>query len=438
MRYPIIDLRLLLLLVVGMLHLSVPDGAAAQACGGSPNPCLLPVATTDQKPKTDDYIGRNVPDLEAGGAYLDPWTSVTVYKLTSRTFPADSNPNCVASNPNWTHDYSEAGYEVSLPYNGSTRAVLVRQNPESGGPWWLIDFTPGVGVGNARCLAGTGMQPRVDLAFTFSNNAATPYYAYVSDGTGVRRFDIRTLSEVPGDGWPVMDADATWLHQSENDGFFVWMLGSNGSTVVGYEPSTGTRKTYTNPDINEPRIDRAGRYVGLSMNNPHNGLLVWDWVDDAITWGTSGDPGIPFAHNASLRRRWVVVDWNGSFPNEFAMFTPDVPNSGQPLGGPAPSTLVYGNGNWIQYPGDLNDQWALFAHYSSLVPPEGPAWLAPGGLVFMTPNGERRLLGHSYNTSGTYSYFTFPKLTADGHYLQFVSDMNASGRSDVFLVEVPR
>jgi hypothetical protein len=29
--------------------------------------------------------------------------------------------------------------------------------------------------------------------------------------------------------------------------------------VVGYEPSTATRKTYTNSNLNEPRIDRAGR-----------------------------------------------------------------------------------------------------------------------------------------------------------------------------------
>jgi hypothetical protein len=112
---PLIDLRPPWILVVGMLHLSVPNGAAAQACGGSPDPCLLPVATTEQTPDTATYNERHVPDLEAGQAYSDPWTGVTVYKLTSATFPADSNPNCVASNPNWTHDYSEGGYEVSLP-----------------------------------------------------------------------------------------------------------------------------------------------------------------------------------------------------------------------------------------------------------------------------------------------------------------------------------
>ena len=175
---------------------------------------------------------------------------VKIYKLTSATFPASS--------PNWGHDYSEGGDEVSLPYNGTTRAVLVAPERQH----WLVDFTPGVGVSNPRPLTGN-LAPFMDLSFTFSNNPATPYYAYVSSGSTIRRFDIRTMTEAPGDGWPVTgETSAMWLHQSENDGFFVWMRGATGSTIVGYEPSTGTKKTYTNSGLNEPRIDRAGRYVG--------------------------------------------------------------------------------------------------------------------------------------------------------------------------------
>src|SRR5439155_17452994 len=88
----------------------------------------------------------------------------------------------------------------SLPYNGSTRAVLIRQNGGTGGPFFLVDFTPGVGVSNPRQLTGN-LAPWMDLTFTFSNNPATPYYAYVSSGGGsgggtIRRFDIRTMTEV--------------------------------------------------------------------------------------------------------------------------------------------------------------------------------------------------------------------------------------------------
>ena len=280
------------------------------------------------------------------------------------------------------------------------------------------------------------VSPFMDLAFAFSNNPATPWYAYVSNGTTIRRFDIRTMTEATGGGWPVTDASAMWLHQSENDALFVWMRGSSGTTVVGYEPSTGTLKTYTNAGLNEPRVDRAGRYVGISMTSPPNGLVVWDWQGNAVAWSTPGDPGPPFAHNASLRRRWMSVDWNISYPYAYSLFKSDVANSAVDLSGPTNGGQVHGNGNWIQHPADLGDQWAAFSYYGGLRPTE-TFWLAPGGCVLATANGQRRLLLHPYNTSANYTFFTFGKFSPDGSYLLFTSDMDGSGRSDLFLAEVP-
>src|SRR5438874_12911256 len=128
---------------------------------------------------------------------------------------------------NWGHDYAEAGNEVSLPYNGSTRAIHVYDwgtgppGPNGQDLHYLIDFTPGAGFSNARPLTGS-LAPRIDIAFTFSSNPATPYYAYVATNSGIRRIDIRgtpvdptTPIEAPGDGWPRLDeTNAIWLHQS--------------------------------------------------------------------------------------------------------------------------------------------------------------------------------------------------------------------------------
>src|SRR5207245_6850708 len=139
--------------------------AAADPCFAQatrPDPTQLPAATTSQVPLTAAYNALVVPCLAAGGSYLDPTTHARIYKLTSATFPVAS--------VSWGHDSADGGDEVSLPYNGTARAVLVRQN---GGTWWLVDFTPGVGVSNARALAGT-LAPFTELAFTFSNNPATP------------------------------------------------------------------------------------------------------------------------------------------------------------------------------------------------------------------------------------------------------------------------
>ena len=387
-------------------------------------PMMLPVATTAQIPLTAAYDALNVPSLAAGNSYPDPTSGVTIYKLTSATFPTSA--------ASWGHDYAEGGDEVSLPYDGTTRAVLVYD----GTSHWLVDFTPGVGVGNPRPFPDD-LAPVRDLAFTFSNNAATPYYAYVSDGSSILRMDIRTMSRADGDGWPVSNEDdAVWLHQSENDGMFVWLRGAEGPMSVVYDPGTATKKIYTDPEVNEPRIDRGGRYVGFAVGSPINGLKVWDWDANGVVWTSSGDPDVPFGHCASLRRRWYQVDWNASFPPPYATWTPEVPGSAVAIGGPANSNLVHGNGSWIQHPPDLDDQWAVFTHYGSLRPEED-FWLAPGGMVLITANGERRLLAHPYNTTAEYTLFSFPKFSSDGKYVLFTSDMNGSGRSDLFLAELP-
>jgi len=393
-----------------------------------PDPTLLPVATTAQIPLTAAYAALNVPSLPHGGFYLDPTTGVKIHKLTSQAFP----PGAGSPGLSWGHAYAEGGDEVSLPYNGK-RAIHLYQ-----GDGWhtLIDFDPATGaVGNPRVLTGP-LQPVADLGFAFSNNPATPNYAYIGAGDGaIRRFDWSTGLEVPGGGFPHMDATnwPTWLHQAEADSFFVWMRGGTGPTIVGYEPSTGTAKTYTNANLNEPRIDRAGRYIGISMTTPQNGIVLWDWLQNTITWSTDGT--VPFAHIASLRRRWVGVDWNMSYPPDWTVWDPTVPNVTH-FPGPGNATLVHGCGNWIQHPANLGDQWALLNHYGSLRPPEA-YWLSPGGMVLVTPNGRRRLLGHAYNTTNNYTFLSFAKFSPDGRYVLFTSDMDGSPRSDVFLAELP-
>jgi hypothetical protein len=347
---------------------------------------------------------------------------VQVYKLTSASFPE--------TGPSWTHAYAEGPEEISLPHTGQTRTIHVYL--PAGGQHRLIDFTPGVGVSNARPVTAWS-----DMGVSFSNDPATPYFAYIvmDGGSTIRRFDVRTMTEVPGDGWPVTgETEVTWMHQAANDAFFTWMRTSGGPTVVGYEPATGIKKTITRDGVNEPRIDRAGRYVGLCMTTPTNALVVWDWLTNSVLWQTGGDPAgaIPFAHNASLQRRWMSVNWNASAPAPFSMFIPDVPNSAQNIGGPANDTLIYGSGNWIQYPADPNDQWALYSNYGSET-----GYLAPGGLILVTANGQRRLLGHSYNHAGDYYYHTMAKISSDGRYALFTSDMNGSPRSDLFAMELP-
>ena len=395
---------------------------AAPPPGGTPDPTLLPVATTAQGPLTAAYGTLNVLRLAAGSWYPDPTTGVKIYKLTSGTFPTSSS--------SWYHDYAEGGDEVSLPYDGNTRAVLV-----NGSGYWLVDFTPGVGVGNARRLTGS-FTPCHDQSFAFSSNPATPYYAYVSNCSSVQRIDIRTMTAAPGNGWPVNnETEAVWLQQSENDAFFTWMRGPSGPVVVGYEPSTGTLKTQMVSNVDQPQINRNGSVRQVAINTtPQEGLLLWDFTQNAIICTASGDPGPQFNHMAALRDRWMGLNWNTSAPHNYDQFLTDCSN--QNLGPPASANDYYANGNWNQHPASLDDQWAIFSTQGGLVPP-GSGYLAPGGMIFVTASGQRRLLGHAYNTSTNYTTYSFVRQSADGRYVLFTSDMNGSPRSDVFLAEVP-
>jgi hypothetical protein len=226
--------------------------------------------------------------------------------------------------------------------------------------------------------------------------------------------------------------------------------------VVGYEPSTGIKKTYSNVNLNEPRIDRGGRYIGIAMNAPDGSLYVWDWAMDTITWTTIGStgnaanpPGSPgavsYAHTGSLRRRFMGMQWNDSYPNEFAVWSPDtvgsqrlLTTSESPAGKAATGGLAYSNGSWIQHPADLDDQWALYSSYLHIRPqPENYGWLAPGGMVYVSANGGRRLLGHPYCTETDYTLYNFVKQSSDGRYVMFNSNMHGAARTDLFLVETP-
>jgi len=127
------------------------------------------------------------------------------------------------------------------------------------------------------------------------------------------------------------------------------------------------------------------------------------------------------------------MNWNSS-AHPYDQFLTDCSN--RTLGAPGSSGDYYANGSWNQHAATPDDQWAIFSTEGGLAP-SGTGWLAPGGMIFVTANGQRRLLGHPYNTSTNYTTYSFVRESADGRYVMFTSDMSGSPRTDVFLAEVP-
>jgi hypothetical protein len=442
-----------------MMALVLPLLMWQSATAEVPDPTQLMPAEF-QVPNTFAYGLLNVPGMAAGSFYLDPVTQVKIYKLTSGSFPATGY--------SWGHAYAEGGDEVSLLYTPDpiqypNKHVRTIHLMALDGFHWLIDFEPATGlVSNGRQI--TTYKPHNETSFSFSNNPDTPGYAYVGDDLGrLWKMDVASWSPTPGVNPIYSDSAHTtgilWLHQSKKDERFVWMYenidvpktASSQTTIVGYTPLNGAHRTYSEnyvysvlyqawlPTINEPRIDRDGRYIGLSMNDANKGkFLDWDRDPGNVTFTTppsewQTDGVIPFAHIASLRGRWVGEDWNMSYPPDFSMFTPTSPGMtvAHLLPGPANASLFHGDGNWIQYPIDLGDQWAVVYDYGELRPPtktwtgDPPDWLAPGGMIAITPNGQRFLVGHPYNTTAAYNFYSFAKFAPDGKYVLFTSNMNA-------------
>jgi hypothetical protein len=407
----------------------------APPLGGTPDPTLLPGETTAQMLDTVAYDALHVPTLAAGKSYLDPTTNVRIYKLTADTFPTSSS--------SWGHDYAEGGNEVSLPYSGNTRAVLVHGIDI--GEWWLVDFTPGVGVGNRRKLIGR-LAPWSDGAFTFSSNPQTPYYAYVGNSSGrVDRINIGSMTVDSGDGWPREgETQVAWLHQSENDAFFTWMRGQSGPVVVGYEPSSRLLRTLntdtllTTPDsVDQPQINRDGSVRQVAINTKHTEkLILWDFTQD-VKKCTADGTAAQFNHMGALRDLWLGINWKTSRPHDYHVY--DTNCVYQRVAGPANADDYYANGNWNQPLASTADQWALVSIQSGLVPTLGTGYFAPGGMVYVKASGDRRLLGYPYNTSTSYSKYSFAKQSSDGRYVLFTSNMNGldGSHTDVFLVEVP-
>jgi hypothetical protein len=154
-----------------------------------------------------------------------------------------------------------------------------------------------------------------------------------------------------------------------------------------------------------------------------------------------GDPAVPFGHVASLSRQFRGWEYNQSFPYPLYKLDPSTASDSTVLlsGGTLPGVPQHSSGNWIQPTTPVDDQWSLTHFYGSVTPapPQTGSYLAPGAMVFVTANGQRRTLGHPYNASTDILSIAYAKVSSDGRFVIFTSDMNGSGRSDVFLVAVP-
>lgn len=396
--------------------------SAAPPPGAVPDPTLLPVANR-QAPNATAYNALNVPSQAAGWSYNDPVTGVKIWKVTSGSVPA--------ANGSAGHDYSDGGNEVSLGWgtNSNTHTILI-----AAGSYYLVDFTRGVGFTNYRRLPAAA-QPDRDLCATFSN--VEPQILFVISGNVLKRFNTQTmLVETAGNFPRSIPNHYAWLHQDRNDAWFVGVQNGN-STGWAFNAQTGQFLTHNEAWSDELRIERDGRYAVFSDGGGQ--VRIWDLSNN--TFGPSQNQGANFwfAHLASLRSVFITEDANANFP--FAEDRYYV------SGGQLVKTAIWSNslgnlghhsGNWVQSDaelgGNLNRQWAYLSGYGA--DNAQFTWREAVGLL-RADGSDQRLLLHHYSMNPAYFAIPWGKPSPDGKVVVFNSNMNGSGRYDLFVAEVP-
>ncbi len=409
--------------------LAAESTAPIEVLGGSADPMLLPVAAR-QAPNLAAYAALGVATRPAGFSYTDPVSGVKIWKATSSTTPA---PNTGSG-----HDYADGANQVSRGWgpNNNTHTILIRGD---GMPYYLVDFTRGVGFRNYRVLPPSA-QPTVDLCFSFSSVPGQEQIAYVINGGQLKRFNTATMQVENTGNFPLTTTLEGWLQQDKNDEWFVGL--ADPSTAFAWNSHTNQLLTHAESWLNEPRLERDGRYVILT--NTQDIIRLWDLSSNTVGPQQSASPAL-FFHTANLRSQWVGTD-----PNTSAPFAQD---RYAESGGQITRTQILAQsagaghhaGNWIQSDaelgGDLNRQWSFVSGFGNAPWENLFLWQQAVGVERSDGSDQRFLLHHfSVETpQNPLTYFALPMATPspDGKVVIFNSSMNGSGRYDLFVAEVP-
>lgn len=336
--------------------------------GGKPNLGALPIANR-QLPLFESYSARS---LAANASYLDPVTGVRVWKMTSATVPVAQSAA--------QHDYSGGPVQISREWGTGQHTVLSFQ----AGSHYLADFRRGSGFSNWRDFPNTSMQ----LGFTFAQNPATPRIAYYTQGSTLRRYNVATGADEPSGFFPKSFSAQTgtvitWLQSDKNDEWFV-MMPADQSKVIAWNSRTNQLLTRSISTLDEPHLEKDGRYVMMINAGSSANMYTWDLVTNTAT-GNSGRLGV---HVDGVRRYFHAQDPDLSSGPQFYMDPATSQTVNTLTAHELSAYLQHRAGQWVQSDtelgGNLLKQWILWSGYE-----DGPVstggWSLHSGSIYSTP-----------------------------------------------------
>jgi hypothetical protein len=430
---------------------TVTVAAPPPTSGGTVDPTLLPAATGQAAASAAAYtalpyysasgtqLGTNPRTMPVGAYYLDPTTGVKVVRLTSPTAP-------FAASGAWMSgvDYAEGGLRIGRPAGSRYLIPVVPMGSGGGQGFRLLSFdlsSYAVGVSMATAPGGTNEIARA-MSYT------SPGVMYTINGGILRKWDVSGASAVeivsgpfPKDLRAYLHGQSsfTWFQGSTDDRWFAMMAGYSGPWLVGFDAQTNTVTEKSVSGIDEPKMDRDGRYVWARGSTPY----VWDMQANTLAQVGGSQPA--YDGHGGVTRGYAFGNPNDGRPGWSINLRSTSPTY-QYLGNAFNLDNMYLQGGWAdQAAGGTTSQWVSVAYQTGGSGEPGPVKYRYGALgLYRLDGSEHRLLAHAYNSgnvNGTQAYYAnaiWPNFSPDGRFLIFKSNqLVTDGFSSLFAAILP-
>lgn len=403
-----------------------------------PNPQLLPLAQSGAGSIAPNMatIGTLQANTPAGGTYTDPYTGVTVLKLTGNGTPTAGNHE---------HGYAEGNARISQSWIGPDGQ---RYSSIVTGDAWLHDVRHSDMAVTRRVQIPGGFTN--EMGACWSMNPATPRIIFlVRNGNRVDRFDTQTMTLANTTGWPWTPSrpsgasgNLEWLHTSVNDTWMSFQWNGSPATAVGARRMPdGLERTWSPVNFDEHHLDKSLPYIYRVDGERPN--IVWNLETDAKI--TVSDPGNHIAtdHSGTIRGALVGTGYwlggGGAF-----YYRPDTGQVGHFITSDAgfhgASNDWYNQGLWvIDQPSEVfTQQWFTADRFQG---DDSGAKIRRGMCAFVRLDGEVRLIaaqGSAVSGPGDYDWYPQTNTAIDGRLVMWTSNMNGQGGGfQVFVARIP-
>lgn len=411
------------------IRIIVP-AAAPTAAGGSAGDADITQLTKYTVAAVSDsdvtaYDALNVGSKSSGDSFDDPVVGSLTTKITDSTSPSSGHHVTI---------YSTMGLAISLAWGaGGDEYTLVFHSFSPSGIW-LVDYKLGGTVSNFR--SGVGGEGRV----AFARSAGNEQILYVkSSSTQLRRYNTATNAyDDTGDfpyTWTTASDASCWLSMNNDDTRALAMT-SGGAQATALDLTDGSVITASG-GLDEPYMGSGDiAFIDRGGTQDH-----WDLSTDTVTTLTIPSGWSPLAH-AGILDGFAFhndVDAGGGTQRTTKILDNNTNTATQTIQGYWSDS--HQSGHWWDVPVGT-DPHSLFSHDNDFGSPNEPTWHS--SLMFINCNdASKRILGHHYSLMGsgiigTYYDQTHATVSNDGKLVMYTSNMNATTRHDVFVMEMPR